>query len=143
MDLIKIYEKAKKANITIDIGFEPRFGDSITVAGRTIADNYCDMKACSRRIDVDEIKYHMTRGDDAIELAIDEIIDNLRPEMKLKPEPEIDWKAVQGYLERLIFETEMLYGYRGLYVELLRTLRIRLKKGERTRELYDEIMALE
>lgn len=140
MDLIKIHERAKEADITIDIRFEPRFGGSITVAGRTIADNYCDMKAYARRIDIDEIKYHMSRGEDPIELAIDEIVENLRPELKKKPEPEIDWNATRGYLEHLIFKRETLYGYRGLYVALLK---IRFDNGERTKELYDEIMALE
>lgn len=138
MDLIKIYEKAKEANITIDIEFEPKFGDSITVAGRTITDNYCDMKACSRRIDIDEIKYHMTRGDDVIELAIDEIIDNLRPEIKM------DWVAAERHLQFVIglYQELGMPGVFGL-VTVLRPLEERFLDGERTRELYDEIMALE
>ena len=93
MDLIKIYERAKEANVTIDIGFEPKFGEYITVVGRTIADNYCDMKAYSRRIDIDEIKYIGSRGKDPIELAMDEIIKNLRPEMKLNKEKSVKKKS--------------------------------------------------
>lgn len=143
MDLIKIHERAKEAGINIDIWFRPEFGGSITVTGRTIADDFGDTECYSRVLDADEVNALMIRGEDAIDIALDEVIKNLRPEMKLKPEPEIDWKAVQGYLEHLIFEKEMLYGYRGLYVELLRTLRIRLVQGERTKELYDEIMSLD
>lgn len=143
MDLIKIHERAKEADINIDIRFEPRFGGSITFTGRTIADDFYDTKCYSRMFNADEVNYLMVRGEDIIELAMDEIISNLRPEFKKKPEPEIDWDATRGYLEHLIFEKETLYGHRGLYVELLRSLKIRFDQGERTRELYDEIMALE
>lgn len=136
MDLIKIHERAKEANVTIDIGFEPKFGESITVAGRTIADNYCDMKAYARRIDIDEIKYHMSRGEDPIELAMDEIIENLRP--------KLDWEKAEAHL-RFMMDLYRGIGWTGMFgLQLgLRPLEDRLMSGERTRELYDEIMALE
>lgn len=138
MDLIKIHERAKEANVTIDIGFEPKFGESITVAGRTIADNYCDMKAYTRRIDIDEIKYHMARGDDVIDIVLTEVIENLRPEIKL------DWKKAEEHLQFMIglYEECGWTGMFGLKFGLW-PLKERLLSGERTRELYDEIMALE
>lgn len=145
MDLIKIYERAKEAGINIDISIEAEGYDTdqVIIKGSTITENYYESQHYARMFPLHELEYLTVRGEDIIELAMDEIIKNLRPEMKLKPEPEIDWKAVQGYLEHLIFEKEMLYGYRGLYVELLRSLRIRLSQGERTKELYDEIMSLD
>lgn len=135
MDLIKIHERAKEAGISIDIGFEPKFGEYVTIAGRTITDNYCDMKAYSRRIDIDEIRYHMSRGDDAIELAMDEIIENLRP--------TLDWEKAEGHL-RFMMDLYRGIGWTGMFgLQLgLRPLEDRLLSGERTQELYDEIMAL-
>lgn len=138
MDLIKIHERAKEAGINIDICFRPEFGGSITVTGRTIADNYYDIKAYARRINIDEAKYTASRGDDAIELAIDEIVENLRPETKM------DWVKADRHLQFMIglYQELGMPGVFGL-VTVLRPLEERFLDGERTRELYDEIMALE
>ena len=131
MDLIKIHERAKEADITIDIQFEPRFGGSITFTGQTIADDFYDTKCYSRMFNADEVNYLMVRGEDPIELAMDEIIENLRPEMKL------DWEKAERHLSHMIEVLSMIG--RAKYARLLYE---RLDAGERTCELYDEIMEL-
>lgn len=136
MDLIKIYERAKEADINIDIRFEPRFGGSITFIGRTIADDYYDTECYSRMFNADEVNYLMIRGEDIIELAMDEIIGNLKP--------TLDWKKAEEHLQFMIgmYEGCGWTGMFGLKFSLW-PLKERLLSGERTRELYDEIMALE
>lgn len=135
MDLIKIHERAKEANITIDIGFEPKFGGSITFTGRTIEDDFYDKKCYSRMFNADEVNYLMVRGEDIIELAMDEIINNLRP--------KLDWEKAEAHL-RFMMDLYRGIGWTGMFgLQLgLRPLEDRLMSGERTQELYDEIMAL-
>lgn len=138
MDLIKIHERAKKADINIDIWFRPKFGGSITVTGRTIADDFGDTECYSRVLDADEVNYLTIRGEDALDFALDEVIRNLRPEIKM------DWVAAEQHLQFVISLYQEL-GMPGVFglVTVLRPLEERFLDGERTRELYDEIMELE
>lgn len=136
MDLIKIHERAKEADINIDIRFEPRFGGSITITGRTIADDLYDTKYHSRMFNADEVNYLMMRGEDIIELAMDEIIENLRP--------KLDWVAAERHLQ-FMMDLYRGFGWAGTFglQTGLRPLKDRLMSGERTQKLYDEIMAIE
>lgn len=97
MDLIKIYEKAKEAGINIDISIEAEGYDTdqVIIKGRTITENYYESQYYARMFPLHELEYLTVRGEDIVELAMDEIIKNLRPEMKLNKEKSVKKKSVK------------------------------------------------
>lgn len=139
MNLLQLHKKAKDAGINIDIRVSGSDypGPVITVVGHTVAYNPFGSEHYARSFLDDELKY-LEHGMDAIDLAVDEIINNLRPAAKPIIKPEMNWEMANAILEDLI-ET---YDGRSLYIGRFKILKYRLDTGERTRELYDEIMAL-
>lgn len=138
MDLIKIHERAKKAGINIDISIEAEGYDTdqVIIKGSTITENYYESQHYARMFPLHELEYLTVRGEDIIELAMDEIISNLKP--------TLDWKKAEEHLQFMIglYEGCGWTGMFGLKFGLW-PLKERLLSGERTKELYDEIMALE
>lgn len=136
MDLIKIHERAKKAGINIDIIIEAEGYDTdqVIIKGSTITENYYESQHYARMFPLHELEYLTVRGEDIIELAMDEIIKNLG-------KSEMDWYAAETRLQDWIdtFMDRRLPIYFKLKLE---SLEVRLRDGERTQELYDEIMGL-
>lgn len=138
MDLIKIHERAKEAGINIDISIEAEGYDTdqVIIKGSTITENYYESQHYARMFPLHELEYLTVRGEDIIKLAMDEIISNLKP--------TLDWKKAEEHLQFMMGLYREI-GWAGMFgMQLgLRPLEDRLMAGERTKELYDEIMALE
>ena len=136
MDLIKIYERAKKAGIIIDIRISGGEFERVDIIGHIEADTYENYKKYAKTFSIDGLKESKLSGEDIVELAMDEIIENLRP--------KLDWEKAEAHL-RFMMDLYRGIGWTGMFgLQLgLRPLEDRFMSGERTRELYDEIMALE
>lgn len=144
MDLIDICERAKEAGIDVEIRIDTDTGHHrmepfVVIEGCTHPVMGHGRDRYAVRYSVDMLKEAKVAAEDLIKRATDEIIDNLCPEEKLT---EDDWRKAISKLYSLR-EDSVLRTY-GDYISyrdrIIRTLRRRVESGERTRELYDEIM---
>lgn len=85
------------------------------------------------------------------EEAIDAILESIKTPLAImavqewkKKHPPLDWAAAEAYLEQLMeaYFSIGTAGYPGLTLFLM-PLKARLEAGERSKELYDDIMACE
>lgn len=143
MDLIDICERAKEAGIDVEIRINTNVMEpNVIIEGITHEDDYYDRKRYCVQYSLVTLKEAKVAAEDLIKRATDEIIDNLCP----KEITEEMWEKAIRYLYNLI-HTYAALGCHGTFrYELdhtLRPLRRRVESGERTRELYDEIRALD
>lgn len=139
MDLIKLCEKAKAANIDISINIvTDAWEPFIVFQGATHAESYYDSERYNVKLSIKDINEAKVAAYDIVGRAIDEIID------KLSGLTEEDWKKAEEHLRFMMGP----YGGFGwdecvALATALYPLERRLKSGERTKELYEEIMALQ